>query len=407
MELHLEYPKVSIIIPVYNGAKYMRDAIDSALAQTYKNIEVLVINDGSNDDGKTEQIAKSYGDRIRYYSKPNGGVATALNLGIEKMKGEYFSWLSHDDIYLPDKIAMEISCLNTQEDPTTIVAEGYKFIDSIGKYISTMNLHQEYPDSQLNNSCFLLLRGGVNGCALLIHKSHFERVGLFDPQLLTTQDYDLWFRMFRGQKICYMPTSNVLSRCHNEQGSIRQFEMHIAECDQLWIKMMDELSPQEKESFGGTEFSFYCDLWRHLEYTSYTGALRHAQIRMAAAAINEYLKNGDSNGLDFICKLMDLPRELESGNILPENFSEKDRVKINLYLEERSNAQVGCNKISKVFRQFNNRFLHQMRPGEVIKKSLLVWKRYGFIILLKKVKRKIISQFTRRRLGKKKCLQRK
>ena len=85
-------PKVSIVIPVYNGSNYLREAIDSALAQTYKNIEVIVINDGSNDRGKTDKICKSYGNKIRYFKKENGGVSSALNMGIEKMEGEYFSW---------------------------------------------------------------------------------------------------------------------------------------------------------------------------------------------------------------------------------------------------------------------------------------------------------------------------
>ena len=81
-------PKVSIVIPVYNGANYLSEAIDSALAQTYSNIEILVVNDGSNDEGATERIAKSYGEKIRYFAKENGGVSSALNLGIREMHGE-------------------------------------------------------------------------------------------------------------------------------------------------------------------------------------------------------------------------------------------------------------------------------------------------------------------------------
>ncbi len=78
-------PNVSIVIPVYNGANFLAEAIDSALMQSYNNIEVIVVNDGSCDDGKTEAIANSYGNRIRYFHKENGGVATALNLGIHEI----------------------------------------------------------------------------------------------------------------------------------------------------------------------------------------------------------------------------------------------------------------------------------------------------------------------------------
>ncbi len=90
-------PKVSIIIPVYNGEKYVSLAIESALRQTYSNLEIIVVNDGSTD--KTDKICRSYGNKIRYIKKENGGVSTALNVGIDNMTGEYFSWLSHDDLY--------------------------------------------------------------------------------------------------------------------------------------------------------------------------------------------------------------------------------------------------------------------------------------------------------------------
>ena len=120
-------PKVSIIIPVYNGSDFMKEAIDSAINQAYKSIEIIVINDGSKDDGKTKNIALSYGNNIRYFEKENGGVATALNLGIKEMTGEYFSWLSHDDYYYPKKIEKQINFLKKQKNKEMILFSNYFF----------------------------------------------------------------------------------------------------------------------------------------------------------------------------------------------------------------------------------------------------------------------------------------
>ena len=121
-------PKVSIIIPVYNGKNYMKEAIDSALAQTYQNIEIIVVNDGSTDNGATRKIAESYGNKIKYFEKENGGVSTALNLAIEKMSGDYFSWLSHDDRYYKNKIESQIEYLK-KYDENTIIYTDYDLMD--------------------------------------------------------------------------------------------------------------------------------------------------------------------------------------------------------------------------------------------------------------------------------------
>ena len=90
------YPKISIIIPVYNGSNYLQEAIESCLQQTYKEYEIIVVNDGSNDSGKTRAIAQKYDKQIRYFEKENGGVSSALNFGISKMEGDFFAWLSQD-----------------------------------------------------------------------------------------------------------------------------------------------------------------------------------------------------------------------------------------------------------------------------------------------------------------------
>ena len=121
-------PKISIVIPAYNASNYLAEAIDCALAQTYPNVEIVVVNDGSRDDGATERVALSYGEKIRYFYKENGGSSSALNMGIANMTGEWFSWLSHDDLYLPNKIKHQMKLLKTLKDPYQIVAGGTKLL---------------------------------------------------------------------------------------------------------------------------------------------------------------------------------------------------------------------------------------------------------------------------------------
>ena len=127
--MSLSNPLVSIVIPVFNGSNFLRDAIDSALAQTYPNFEILVVNDGSSDNGKTEEVALSYGDRIRYFHQPNRGVSAALNTGIREMKGEYFAWLSHDDVFLPRKLELQVRALET-EGADVVVYSDYELVDT-------------------------------------------------------------------------------------------------------------------------------------------------------------------------------------------------------------------------------------------------------------------------------------
>ena len=160
-----ERPKVSIVIPVYNGERYVRYAIDSALAQTYDNVEIIVVNDGSTD--KTDEIVKSYGNKVRYIKKKNGGVSSALNVAIEKMKGKYFSWLSHDDTYEPTKIEDEIDYLreNNYLGKKVIVFSDYNLINTKGKIIGESRKdHEEI----VKKPEYILLKGHINGLSLLI-----------------------------------------------------------------------------------------------------------------------------------------------------------------------------------------------------------------------------------------------
>ena len=158
-------PLVSVVIPVYNGANYMTLAIDSALAQTYGNIEVIVVNDGSNDNGATARIARSYGDRIRYFEKENGGVASALNLAIGEARGQFISWLSHDDLYTSDKIERQIAYLTEEPEPNRCVIYGdYAVFSNAPSDVTEVALPSTSPD---NFRYFITVQNILHGCTLL------------------------------------------------------------------------------------------------------------------------------------------------------------------------------------------------------------------------------------------------
>lgn len=212
-------PLVSIVMPVFNGSGYLREAIDSALAQTHPEVEILVVNDGSTDSGRTRDVCLSYGGRIRYFEKENGGVGDALNFAIQRMRGEYFSWLSHDDAYYPDKLAGQLRLIGQQGDPAAVCFGDYDLLNETTGEISQVRLERIFPVDWLVKSVFSVLTTVIHGCTLLIHRSHFERVGLFDVRLRGMQDHDLWFRMLRGQRNLYCPEPLVRVRLHPASGT--------------------------------------------------------------------------------------------------------------------------------------------------------------------------------------------
>lgn len=259
-------PLISIIIPAYNAANYLAEAIDCALAQTYKSIEVIVVNDGSHDNGETDRIARSYENRIRYISKENGGSSSALNTGIRNMRGEWFSWLSHDDLYLPDKIEKQVAYMESQGFKSNALSRNVFFsatdlIDASGKIIRKCNLKsahtmEERLKSFPHNGHLIAEPTAYYfyGCSCLIHRDAFEEIGLFDENLRLLNDVDFWFRLYSaGYHIHYIPEPLVKARIHAKQVSRSiGFSYHNPEQDAFWGKSFDWLMenyPEEDELF--------------------------------------------------------------------------------------------------------------------------------------------------------------
>lgn len=234
--------KVSIVIPVFNGSNYLREAIDSALAQTYPNIEIVVVNDGSSDNGETERIALSYSDKIRYFSKKNGGVASALNLAIEKMSGDYFSWLSHDDLYCPEKVETQMCALAGMANPRAIAYGDHAVFYDNAADAEEVRL-PPVPPNQFRY--FITVNNILHGCTLLIPRAAFDECGRFNEALRTTQDYDLWFRMAEKYQFIHIPGVLVKARCHGDQSSTRMKSSALKESNELLSDFVRKLSESE------------------------------------------------------------------------------------------------------------------------------------------------------------------
>ena len=260
------YPKVSIVIPVYNGEKYIKYAIDSALAQTYENLEIIVVNDGSTDN--TDAIVRSYGDKVHYIKKKNGGVSSALNLAIKNMKGDYFSWLSHDDTYEPNKVEREIEFLrqNNYVGKKVIVFSDYYLINTKGKVIGeSIKDHREIE----NKPEYIFLKGHINGLSLLIPKEAFDTYGGFDTKLLCTQDYVKWYEMSKTYKFVHIPELLVSTRWHAKQVT-NSNPLVTKEGNSFYFGLIKDVDKKRREELEGSEYCFYLELAKFYANSVYT-----------------------------------------------------------------------------------------------------------------------------------------
>ena len=244
-------PKITIVIPVYNGSDYLGEAINSALAQTYQNTEIVVVNDGSNDNGKTKTIAESYGNRIHYFEKENGGVASALNLGIQRATGEYISWLSHDDVYYPNKLERQVLFLR-KNGKNVVLYSDFDVIDENSSITSNItNRHIDPYNFRFN----LLVQSPIHGCTALIKKGFFEQFGYFDEKLKTTQDWEMWFRLSEHVDFVHMKEKLIQSRHHAAQGTFTLKDIQLEESDNLLYAILNSFSDEYVYSVTGIPLS--------------------------------------------------------------------------------------------------------------------------------------------------------
>jgi len=241
--------KISVIIPVYNAEKTLRRLVKGLSTQIDKDFEAIFINDGSTDNGATREVCLKYHDFIIYLEKENGGCASALNYGIKYAKGEYVSWLSHDDLYYPEKIKYQINLYEKYnlDRKNVVISNSADLIDKDGNKI----FHPKYSGKGYYDSFsaykYLLFRKCFNGCGLLIPKNIFEKNIYFDETKRFVLDWQLWLKFAVNGVSFYIDKKVLVSnRCHSGQITQNQKELHYTETNQTIEEMLDLVRDNEK-----------------------------------------------------------------------------------------------------------------------------------------------------------------
>ncbi|MEQ8381118.1 MAG: glycosyltransferase [Coleofasciculus sp. A1-SPW-01] len=265
-------PKISVIIPVYNGKETIKETITSVLNQTFSDIEILVINDGSTD-GTLEVVDSIQDPRLNVFSYANAGLAASRNRGFALARGDYVSFMDADDLWTPDKLEAQFKAL--QATPQAAVAYSWTdYIDEFGHFL--------YPGSHVTETgdilAKLLLNNVLeNGSNALIRKQALQEVGGFDESLTAAEDWDMWLRLASRYHFVAVPSAQILYRqpVHSMSANISRQE---TEC----LKVIERHFHQAPESLQHLKRFSIANLYTYLLFKVLASPLERQKSLIAA-----------------------------------------------------------------------------------------------------------------------------
>jgi glycosyltransferase involved in cell wall biosynthesis len=205
-------PRVSVIIPTYNRRAYLQEAIDSVLAQTYTDYEVIVIDDGSTD-GTGEALRARYGERIYYEWQENQGESVARNRGIALAQGEYIAFLDSDDLWLPEKVEKQVAFLDEHPETRAVFCQAHT-CDAHGERLQQVLAGDLGPDAFTLEALLMTNTISGPGSTLVLDATLLRKAGSFDPQIRFAEDWDLCLRIRIITEIGYLPEPLASVRVH-------------------------------------------------------------------------------------------------------------------------------------------------------------------------------------------------
>ena len=209
-------PSVSVIIPVYNRIQYVGMALDSVLAQTYKNYEIIVVDDGSNVD--VRKCLQNYIDKIRFFPQTHAGPSAARNTGAKNALGKYLAFLDDDDLFEPDKLLNQVALLEANPAAGFCYSSYYLFLGDETKRL-VIPKEQLMPADQFAEAYFQFI--DITMPSILLRREAFLNTGLFDGKIIYNEDADLWLRMAARYPVVYSLYPSASVRQHSERLSYK------------------------------------------------------------------------------------------------------------------------------------------------------------------------------------------
>ena len=246
---------VSIIIPVYNSERYLKECLNSLFDQTYQNIEIIAVDDGSTDTSL--EILKNYSDKLKILSQENNGLYSALKLGISKVQGKWCKWFSPDDVLYPHAIEIQVNEAEKYSD-NTILYSNWDIIDENGKLLREFHESNYNELSRFEYNIRLLYGQQINVNTTLIPSILFQKPGIRNLDDPVAIDYDFFLNsaIFHGVKFHLIPQPLVKYRIHADQLSHKNISKtldFISEIkDELLMKLDESL--RSKYNFGIEEY---------------------------------------------------------------------------------------------------------------------------------------------------------
>jgi len=231
--------KITAIIPVYNAEYFLKPAIDSILNQTFKDFELLAINDGSTDSSL--EILTSFKDsRLKIINNDkNRGIIYTLNRGINEAKGKYIARMDADDIALPERLALQVDYL--EKNPNVVLLGGCaEVINQRGKVFDTLTIpltHKDILNNIFSSNCFI-------HPSVMFHKSVAQRLGAYDTNAQHAEDYDLWLRIIQEHQVANLPQPLIQYRVHPDQISQTKIKKQRQAADRARFKALKVFEQQ-------------------------------------------------------------------------------------------------------------------------------------------------------------------